>query len=235
MFCTKRWRLFCFLSWLVSLYDIYLQYMWLQPILFPPEKRPSAQPPPAGAPGPPPQSAPSCWGTSPWWRTRDTALERGKMTKCFYSKTNFKDSTLRNLLCVCHFLGKPRLFHLFRLTGSFYLVWKRRMTGGMREECQVLRLTFLGLPLRAPGLRHVLFPAQLVEERFALKEGKCVDSDTHSFCPRPFSHRTMALWGDVSVRAQSGSWSVHTFLWGESSSPVLQQRETKEMNSLFWW
>lgn len=59
--------------------------------------------------------------------------------------------------------------------------------GGTCEECHVLRLTFLGLSLCASGLESVLFQAQLVEKCFALKGGKCMDSDTHSYCLRTLS------------------------------------------------
>lgn len=44
------------------------------------------------------------------------------------------------------------------------------MMGGMCEARHVLRLTFLGLPLRASGLQPVLLQAQLVEKCFALKQ-----------------------------------------------------------------
>lgn len=47
-----------------------------------------------------------------------------------------------------------------------------------------LRLTILGLPLCCPGLEPVLFQTQLVEKCFALKERKCVDFETRSYCLR---------------------------------------------------
>lgn len=59
--------------------------------------------------------------------------------------------------------------------------------GGMCEERSFfffLEPTFRGLPLCSSGLEPILFQTQLVEKCFGLKEGKCVDFDTHSFCLR---------------------------------------------------
>lgn len=104
------------------------------------------------------------------------------------------------------FPGKIPIVLLFRLNVSFRQFWKQRTMGGMCEERHVLRLTFLGLLLCASGQEPVLFRAQLVEKCFALKGGKCVDFDTHSYCLRTlgifsWTTRTMSLAGNVRTIA----------------------------------
>lgn len=89
------------------------------------------------------------------------------------------------------------------------------------EECvkehHVLWLTFLGLPLCASGLEPILFQAQLVEKCFALKGGKCVDFDTHSYCLRTLG---------ISLEQQNNVFSRK-----EDNSPNTQTSVSKRLAS----
>lgn len=91
--------------------------------------------------------------------------------------------------------------------------------GGMCEKRLVLRLTFLGLPQHASGLEPILLQAQLVEKCFALKEGKHMYFDTHSYCLRTVG-TALELQNNVfSRKCEDNGADVQTIMskWGATS------------------